>query len=113
VKDGMLLGADVAADTRIGAQIDESTLGTVPSAANASSLGGLPASSWPGVNGLAVGDTAILVPDAANWPKGIVYMPLRSDKANTFALELCNPTNSSVSTGGGVTVSIWPVKLAP
>jgi hypothetical protein len=61
---------------------------------------------------LAVGDWAIIVPDAATWPTGLIYQTLRSDKAGTIALETCNPTNATVSSPN-VTVSIWAVKLNP
>ena len=40
VRDGSLTGADVKDDSLTGADVDESTLGRVPSAANADTLGG-------------------------------------------------------------------------
>jgi hypothetical protein len=64
------------------------------------------------VGGVAVGDTAIVVPDGATWPAGLIYQTLRADKAGHVAVEVCNPTTASVSSGN-VTVSIWDVKLNP
>jgi hypothetical protein len=46
VGDGSLTGGDVQADSLTGAQVDESTLGLVPSASNASTLGGLGPSGY-------------------------------------------------------------------
>ena len=61
---------------------------------------------------IAIGDTVIMVPDAATWPAGLIYMPLRADKAGTIAFDVCNPTNSNVGSPA-VNISLWAVKLSP
>jgi hypothetical protein len=62
---------------------------------------------------VAVDDTAIVVPDAATWPAGLIYMPLRADQAGRVPLDVCNPTKASVSSPSGVHLSIWLVKITP
>ena len=64
------------------------------------------------LGGMAVGDTAIMVPDAAAWPTGMMLQMLRSDQANNVAIQACNPTAASVS-APATTISIWRIKLNP
>jgi hypothetical protein len=63
------------------------------------------------VSGIAVGDTAILVPDAANWPSGLIGQVLRADQSNHVPMNVCNLSASSINTTA--TVSIWRVVLNP
>lgn len=164
VKNGALLGVDLAADTVTGTQVDESTLGTVPSATNAAELGGVGPAGYqvalsgscssgsavggisagvllcnhnhvrPGIanltlggitlasqrcaiieiplSGMAIGDTAIMVPDAATWPAGLIYQVLRADQTSKVPLDVCNPTKATVGSPV-VHLSIWEVKLTP
>jgi hypothetical protein len=64
------------------------------------------------LGGIAVNDTAIMVPDAATWPKGLIFQVLRADQASKIPIDVCNPTNASVSSPT-TQLSIWLVKIAP
>jgi hypothetical protein len=64
------------------------------------------------VGGIAVGDTAIIAPDGARWPAGLIFQALRADQPGHVPLEVCNPTDAGVSSGT-VTVSFWPLELNP
>jgi hypothetical protein len=63
------------------------------------------------VSGIAVGDTAIIAPDAATWPTGLIYDTLRADQAGHVPIGVCNLSGSNVSVTS--TVSIWRVLLNP
>jgi hypothetical protein len=63
------------------------------------------------VSGVAVGDTAIVVPDATTWPSGLIMETLRADQANKVPANICNLSGSSVNVTS--TVSAWRVKLNP
>jgi hypothetical protein len=63
------------------------------------------------VGGIAVGDTAILVPDATNWPSGLIAQMLRADQVNRVPMNVCNLSASTINTTA--TVSIWRVLLSP
>jgi hypothetical protein len=64
------------------------------------------------LSGVAIGDSSIMVPDAAHWPAGLIYQPLRADQTNKVPLDVCNPTSATVASPV-VTLSIWVVKLTP
>jgi hypothetical protein len=64
------------------------------------------------LSGIAVDDTAIIVPDAATWPKGLIFQVLRADQTSKIPLDVCNPTDASVSSPT-THLSIWLVKIAP
>jgi hypothetical protein len=64
------------------------------------------------LGGVAVGDSAIFVPDAAAWPAGLIFQTLRSDQTNKIAIDVCNPTNAQVASGS-VAISIWVAKITP
>jgi hypothetical protein len=63
------------------------------------------------VSGIAVGDTAIIVPDAATWPTGLIYDVLRADQSGHIPMGVCNLSGSNVNVNS--TVSIWKVLLTP
>lgn len=64
------------------------------------------------LGGIAVGDTAIMVPDAATWPAGLIYQTLRADQASKIPIEVCNPTGATKSSST-TPISVWEVKVTP
>jgi hypothetical protein len=61
---------------------------------------------------VAIDDSAIMVPDAATWPAGLIYQVLRADQANKVPIDVCNPTAATVASPT-VPLSIWRVKVTP
>ncbi len=59
-------------------------------------------------SGIAVGDTGILAPDASHWPAGIVFSVLRATKAGELPVDVCNPTDSTVS-ATSVVVTVYRI----
>jgi hypothetical protein len=63
------------------------------------------------VPGIAVGDTALITPDAATWPTGLIYDVLRADQADHVPIGVCNESAGNINITS--TVSVWRVLLNP